>query len=457
MPRSTMPAMRLIATLMLAGLMVSPARLAGADGGGRDLEPPAPTRTPSVQPVTPAPAPRVVTPRAPVIAPRPVRQPRVVRPRAVEVAPSGQPPEGETRFLVDEVIVRYQLASTPQGRNRAIRGLGMTHLSARTFTLAGVTVHRYRLRPGADLRETIAALEASPAVVNAQPNYLYTLQQSDSPAKLPQFGNERIALAGAHAITTGADTRIAVIDTSVNGAHPELASASLRSFDVTEAGGTSDPHGTSVAGILAADTRLTGVAPEAEILDIAAFSTGADGATQGNSWTVLEALNVAFDEDADVLNMSFAGPADSLVERAMNGAVRLGMLPVAAAGNEGPEAATLYPAGYDAVIAVTATDAENAIYAKANAGAHIDIAAPGVGLLVLGSGKGFRTLSGTSMATAYVSGLAALALSANPGASPAQIRALLETSATDLGAPGKDSTFGAGLPNAAVAVGGVTN
>ena len=81
----------------------------------------------------------------------------------------------------------------------------------------------------------------------------------------------------------------------------------------------------------------------------------------------------------------------------------------------------------------------------------------GVGLLVLGKSSGFRTSSGTSLATAYVSGIAALAVSTHSKADYATLRAMLEISATDLGTPGKDAVFGAGIPSASVAISGLTN
>ncbi|MEL7254849.1 MAG: S8 family serine peptidase [Pseudomonadota bacterium] len=417
---------------------------------------PAPAPTPAPTPA-PAPAPTVTTQTAAPAQPAP-RQ-TTPRPRRVivETAPSGLPPDGETRFEPNEVIVRFQLSSTNASRNQAIRGLGIAHLGVRTFTLSGVTVHRYRLPPDLSVREAITRLERSAAVVNAQPNYIYLLQQDSGATKLPQFGNAKVDLATAHVRSTGANTRIAVIDTAVDAAHTEFSEARISVFDTTDGARNVDPHGTSVAGILAAGGKLTGVAPNAGIISIAAFSTDASGTTKGNTWTIMEALNIAADQDVHILNMSFSGPADPLFERAMNGALAQNMVPVAAAGNEGPEAATLYPAGYDTVLSVTAVDSDSAIYTSANTGDHIDFAAPGVDLLVLGQSSGFRTSSGTSMATAYISGIASLILSANPGADGATVRSLLENSATDLGAPGKDGIYGHGLPNAAVAITGLLN
>lgn len=476
---------RTTVAVFLISAIGAPVQLAYADGG-RAGDEPAKTSTPkastqtrqTAQPkparVAPTPAPKPATPQraAPTPAPQSTtttQAPRTQAPRTqtpqpapsprvvLETAPSGQPPAGETRFIPDELIVRFQTSSNNSSRNQAIRGLGITHLAVRTFVYSGVTVHRYRLPADLSVQEAITRLEASPAVVNAQPNYFYQTQQGTETAKLPQFGNDRIELSAAHARTKGANTRVAIIDTAVDDTHSEFSNSNIALFDVTDGAENVDAHGTSIAGILAADAKLTGVAPEAEIISIAAFSADASGKTLGNTWTILEALNVAHAQNANILNLSFAGPADPLLERAMDGAKRLNVLPVAAAGNEGPEAATLFPAGYEAVVSVTATDTENNIYARANAGAHVDIAAPGVDLLVLGNGSSFRTQSGTSMATAYVTGIAALALSANPGTDYTTLRTLLENSTTDLGTPGKDAVFGAGLPNASIAIGGLVN
>ncbi|MEM6566704.1 MAG: hypothetical protein AAF665_19800, partial [Pseudomonadota bacterium] len=141
---------------------------------------PAPQRTaPTPAPAAkPAPAPQQTQPRLAAPAPAPQQaQPRQATPRApaviVETAPSGLPPVDETRFEPDEVIVRFQTSSTNASRNQAIAGLGIAHQSVRTFVLPAVTVHLYRLPPNLTVREAITRLEASPAVVTAQPNYLY--------------------------------------------------------------------------------------------------------------------------------------------------------------------------------------------------------------------------------------------------------------------------------------------
>jgi subtilisin family serine protease len=121
---------------------------------------------------------------------------------------------------------------------------------------------------------------------------------------------------------------------------------------------------------------------------------------------------------------------------------------VAAAGNGGADAPPAYPAAYDDVLAVTATDSADSLYAQANQGTYIDIAAPGVDVLSPSLDSAYSMTSGTSFAAAHVSGVVALMLSRNPGMKPADIRRALKAGAADLGKPGIDAEFGAGLVDA---------
>jgi subtilisin family serine protease len=121
-----------------------------------------------------------------------------------------------------------------------------------------------------------------------------------------------------------------------------------------------------------------------------------------------------------------------------------GLIMVAAAGNNGSTAEPAYPAAYPDVIAVTAIDAEKHVYKYANRGGYIDFAAPGVRIWTASPGGG-RYQSGTSFASPYVSVLSALAVAEGQRPQPDDIRALLLQDVIDLGAPGRDSTFGWGL------------
>jgi subtilisin family serine protease len=153
--------------------------------------------------------------------------------------------------------------------------------------------------------------------------------------------------------------------------------------------------------------------------------------------------------------MSFAGPKDPVVERGVAAAATKGMVLVAASGNAGPKSPPLYPAANPNVIAVSATDANDKLFAASNRGAHIAIAAPGVDIFLPAPEGKYQMTSGTSFSAAYVSGLAALVLERNPALKPEELRTILTKTARDLGAPGRDDLFGAGEADAYAAVSAV--
>lgn len=150
--------------------------------------------------------------------------------------------------------------------------------------------------------------------------------------------------------------------------------------------------------------------------------------------------------------MSFAGPKDPALGRAMAGAHNKGVVLIAAAGNAGPKSPPLYPAADTNVIAVTATDAEDKLFQASNRGNHVAVSAPGVDILAPSPGAAYQVTSGTSFAAAHISGIAALILERDPGLSPDGLRRVLLSSAKDLGPKGRDKDFGVGLADAYRAV-----
>ncbi len=397
-------------------------------------------------------APAAKAPRTGAAAAR-AQPPRRVLPR--ETAPSGMPPEAETRFVEDQVIVRYRLTARRANMDALVRRLDLQHLQARTFVLAGVTVHLYRITDGSPVREVIAALQSSPSVVYAQPNYLYTLLQSaGAQGTGAQYALDKLAVVRAHALATGTGIPVAVIDSQIDVTHSEFGKASIDAFDATgEAAGDAHPHGTSIAGVIASRGTLLGIAPDVRLLGVRAFLDDENGgSTYSTTWRVATGLDHAHAAQARIVNMSFAGPADPLVGNSVAGVVRRGMIAVAAAGNDGPGAQPLYPAAYAGVIAVTAVDRDNLVYARANQGEYVALSAPGVDILVPVPSNSYQISSGTSLAAAHVSGLAALVLSRQPTLSASEVAAILLGASADLGQPGRDSVFGAGLPDAVTAI-----
>jgi subtilisin family serine protease len=222
-------------------------------------------------------------------------------------------------------------------------------------------------------------------------------------------------------------------------------------FDAVRAGNSAHPHGTAVAGAIAAHARLKGSAPAARILAAQAFDRGQDR-TEGNGFTVAKAIYWATDRGARVINMSFAGMRDPSIEQSMRYARQKGVILVAAAGNKGPLSAPLFPAANPDVIAVTATDQNDKVFPAANRGKHIAVAAPGVELFLPGLNGTYQEISGTSFAAAEVSGAIALLIERKHDLTHDDARRILMSTARDLGPPGFDPHFGAGLVDAYRAV-----
>jgi subtilisin family serine protease len=201
-----------------------------------------------------------------------------------------------------------------------------------------------------------------------------------------------------------------------------------------------------MAGAIVAHGRLAGIAPSARILAARAFGAATSGA-DGTTFAILMALDWSLAQGARVINMSFAGPSDPEIARALATAHKKGIVLVAAAGNAGPKSPPLFPASDPNVIAVTATDSKDELFRVAVRGRHIAVAAPGVEILGPAPDQQYQLSSGTSVAAAQVSGIVALLLQRKPDLKPDTVRRILTSSAADLGPKGRDDQFGSGLAN----------
>ena len=163
---------------------------------------------------------------------------------------------------------------------------------------------------------------------------------------------------------------------------------------------------------------------------------------------LLRGLQWSADKHARVVNLSLAGARDGLLGDAIAAMIAKEIVIVAAAGNSGATAPSAYPAAFENVIAVTATDSDDALYTAANHGSYIAVAAPGVDVLAPALYEAYQMNSGTSFAAAHVSGVIALLLQRDPKLPVQKIRETLQSGAKDLGPPGMDDQFGAGRVNA---------
>jgi subtilisin family serine protease len=242
-----------------------------------------------------------------------------------------------------------------------------------------------------------------------------------------------------------------VIDSGIDLSHPELAGAVAGSFDALGRPEKPHSHGTAIAGAIAAHARLLGAAPAAKILAIRAFGATGNSA-EATTFAILKGIEYASQQNARIINMSFAGPADPGLAQALAAAKAKGAVLIAASGNFGPKSPPQYPAADPNVIAVSGTDADDKMFRASNIGPHIAVAAPGVDLLLPAPDNDYQITSGTSFSAAYVSGVVALVIQRAPALTPDGVRDVLQKTAKDLGRPGKDAEFGAGLVDAYQAI-----
>lgn len=241
----------------------------------------------------------------------------------------------------------------------------------------------------------------------------------------------------------GRGARIGMIDTEV-ARHPALARARVTRRSFSE--GRSDPrHGTAVASLLVgADPSGQAVFDRTDLFAASVFFRGRES-LDADAIDIVGAIDWLVHNQIAVVNISIAGPANTLLEAAVAEAARRGTILVAAAGNNSAGGRPRYPAAYPAVIAVSAVDQRLRPYAFNTRGNYIDIAAPGVDVWAANADGGGALWSGTSFAAPFVAVELAIAAQNGLVLSPQDARNFLARNARDIGAAGRDPVFGAGL------------
>lgn len=436
-----------------AGLDCAPAQ--PPEGGAASADPNAvilpdlivdlfPNPPPGAAPQPPAPAePATTTTDSAQANPAPVDSTPAITPpppgSLVAAPPTIAPVAISGEFVPDEVLV------TVDGDAAVVADIasafGLEVRSQRTSTLLDSTVVRFGITDGRPVGVVLAQLAGDGRTTGRVPNHVYDLQQA---ARAVNYAFQRIALAPDSA--SGENVRIAVIDTAIDETHPALKGAIAAEFDaMPDVEVTARDHGTSVAGLIAGTGEFRGMAPGSKIYHARAFEGG-----KSTMDIILSALDWAAEQDVRIINMSFVGPKNEFLEEACAAARERDIVLVAAAGNNGPKAPYGYPAAYDGVIAVTATDDKDQLMAQANRGPYVFVSAPGVNVIApVGGGQDLVT--GTSFAAAIVSGAIANLIHAAPDRSADWIAAALSSTAKDLGQTGRDADFGFGLVDAKAA------
>ncbi len=301
-------------------------------------------------------------------------------------------------------------------------------------------------------------LEDNPAVIFAEPNpRRFSMHMPDDPLVAQQWALPIIQAFDAWHITTGGEVVIAILDTGVSITHPDLEGKVLPGYNAIQNNShveDDNGHGTAVAGLIAASTNnqqgIAGMCWGCRILPVKVLNARGGG----DDASVSRGVRWAVDNGAQIINMSLGGSRESQTLReAIAYAFQQGVLIVASSGNDRHNGNPInYPAAYPEVIAVGATGTSDTIAGFSNTGDYIMIAAPGVNLWTTTLDGGYGAPNGTSFASSYVAGTAALVFTLRPDLRHEDVICILQASADDKGPPGKDPEYGWGRLNAFRAV-----
>jgi len=295
-------------------------------------------------------------------------------------------------------------------------------------------------------QELVRRLAADPRVGSAQTVETFRVQGqaqgqaqgSNDPYAHLQHGSQAIHIDQAHRMATGKGVKIAIVDTGVDFDHPDLRGRVVKAQSFVDQGErtfTTDIHGTAVAGLIAAsanDVGIVGVAPGAEVYALKACWQQPPASREAvcNSYTLVKAVDFAITQGVQVLNFSLAGPRDPLLGRLIGHALSRGIVVVAA---DGGAPSRDFPASYQGVIGILGSDdLRGGLTVPAGGKPLSTLAAPSVDILTTVPHGSYDFFSGSSLAAAQVSGIAALLLEKSPKLTPAQLAAIIHKTARTL-------------------------
>ncbi len=288
----------------------------------------------------------------------------------------------------------------------AVQGAGGTLLANVALSNLGLNIVVLSFPTDAQAALALAQLQARPGITADRHAIAYPMQQVAAPIPARQYAHELLKASGKGSGKLSASMTLGIIDTEVTNAD-SLALANFkgkRIFSDTDKPAAAD-HGNAVASIVAATGNgFEGLAQGITLRAAGVMREVAPGINATNTLLVAQALDWMIGEKVQVVNLSLGSASDAVLGDVVAKSLGAGLVLVAAAGNGGPAAAPSYPAAYPGVIAVTAVDAQKRLYARANRGAYVAIAAPGVDVwvpLAANDTKG-RYMSGTSFASPFV-------------------------------------------------------
>ncbi|KGR74009.1 S8 family peptidase [Ureibacillus sinduriensis] len=248
---------------------------------------------------------------------------------------------------------------------------------------------------------------------------------------------------------SGKGIKVAVVDTGISRHDDLFVAGGVSTVDYTTSFNDDNGHGTHVAGIVGAENNsigIVGIAPEADIYAVKSLDN--DG--YGYLSDIIEGIDWSITNKMDIINLSFGTTVHSpTLQQIVDKAYNQNILVVAAAGNSGSADGNTdtieYPARYDSVIAVAATDSTDTRVSFSSTGSTLDVAAPGEGIISTYLNNQYARMSGTSMAAPYAAGNLALLKQANSTLSAKDLRIKLQDGVIDLGTVGRDALYGYGI------------
>jgi thermitase len=375
------------------------------------------------------------------------------------------------------LLVKFRSGTSAAERRAA---LDVPGVGSDRGQIGGIGTHVVSVsRDPADLARV---LERSKVVAYAEPNFvLHALATPNDTLYSTEYGLNNTGqtggtadadidapegwdLAGLAAFPNSGGVKVGIVDTGIDQTHPDLAgkavgcATSYNSGLLIHNGVCADDngHGSHVSGTISANTNnaqgVAGVAFNSGIVMCKALATAAG---TGLTSDIANCINWTRQQGVKVISMSLGGGDNATLKSAVQTAYNNGngVLLVAAAGNDGNSNVN-YPAGYAEVVSVAATDNKDHKASFSNTNSDVEIAAPGVNVESTYAGGLYMQLSGTSMATPHVAGVAAVIADLNPTANAATLRSKLDAAVDDIGAAGRDTSFGFGRVNLCKAAGG---
>ena len=357
--------------------------------------------------------------------------------------PIGSPtkPRQARRSIVVSGLSQQELAKL------AASGLRVT---SRTRGVVAPPIVRLSVPAGMSLASAQRTVRRVNARASADADTFYYTDGADKGCGAP--GCEASRLVGwtpAVADTCSAPPLIGLIDTGIDLEHEALRGQSIEVLNVSSGTGnrSSLDHGTAIAALLVGNpgSATPGLIPHARLIAVDAFSKEAGTADRSDVISLVNALETLAERGVKVINLSLSGPPNEVLKAAIDSALARGIVLVAAVGNNGAGAEPSYPAAYPGVIGVTAVDRQLNVYRRATRGPYVAFSAPGVELRLAQSKGRVAVRSGTSYAVPFVSAAMAMLLAQNAETGIEELEKHLQDTTQDLGAPGRDPTFGHGL------------